>query len=72
MKKMADKKTLVWALGIVLLVLAFSFVSASENFKINSSAGTILFANGTSGNVGIGTTGSTGKLNVKGGVVFDI
>ncbi len=61
---MADKKILTLALGIVLLVSTFYFVSASENFKINSSAGTILFANGTSGNIGIGTNSPGERLVV--------
>ncbi len=49
-----DKKIIALVFGIFFLASAFGFVSASKNFDINSSAGTILFANGTSGNVGIG------------------
>jgi len=51
---------------LCFVFLSLSLVSAIDNFNINSSTGELFFVNGTSGNVGIGTTAPGTKLEVNG------
>ena len=51
-------------LVICAVLLLFPMVCASNNFRINSTTGELFFVNGTSGNVGIGTTAPGQRLHI--------
>ena len=60
-------RTVLFAVFVLAVMLATPTVSATaKNFEINSSAGSLFFVNGTTGNVGIGTTSPEAKLEIGG------
>ncbi len=46
MKKEINKKLVFSVFAVLILTSALGFVSASKNFEINSSAGSLFFVNG--------------------------